>query len=238
MTGPFDSWLALMLATDAPALPSPSVMQLWLRLGWSAVLAWVGVVAMGRFAPVRARGGAWPITVAGLLAMSAWLPGPYSPAYWLGLAFQAPSVVTALLCAGMLAERLVPSAGAQWSAPAPNRLKTAFAYAGLVLGWALLLDTFALLPLQLYAWGNSAAAVGLVVLVAAVLWVVLGSAPHPVRAHLWVVPMALMVFAAWRLPTGNVWDAILDPWLWVALHVYLVRRIWVRNRSRGFPLIT
>lgn len=238
MTGPFDSWLALMLATDAPALPSPFVMQLWLRLGWSAVLAWVGVVAMGRFAPVRARGGAWPITVAGLLAVSAWLPGPYSPAYWLGLAFQAPSVVTALLCAAVLVERLSPSSVAQGAATAPNRLKTAFAFTGVVVGWALLLDTFALLPLQLYAWGFSPAAVGLVVLVAAVLWVVLGGGPQALRARTWVVPIALLVFAAWHLPTGNVWDAMLDPWLWVALHVYLVRRIWVRNRSRGFPLIT
>jgi len=228
MTVPLDNWFALLLATDAPALPSPPVMQLWLRLGWCTVLAWMGVVAMGRFAPVSARRGAWPITVAAVLALSAWLPGPYSPAYWLGLAFQAPSVVTALLCAGILLERLVPSSVARGSAPAPNRLKTAFAFTGVVLGWALLLDTFALLPLQLYAWGFSPAAVGLVVLVAAVPWVVLGSAPQALRARTWVVPIALLVFAAWHLPTGNVWDVVLDPWLWVALHVYLGRRVWMR----------
>ncbi len=235
MTAPMETWLALLLATDAPALPSPFVMQLWLCLGWSAVLAWMGVVVMGRFVPVSARRGAWPITVALSLALSAWLPGPYSPAYWLGLAFQAPSVVTALLCAGILAERLVPSLVARGPAPTPNRLNTAFAVIGVVAGWALLLDTFALLPLQLYAWGNSAAAVGLVVAAAAVPWVVLGSAPQALRAHLWVAPLALLVFAAWRLPTGNVWDAVLDPWLWLALHVYLGRRVWLRNRSRGFP---
>ena len=149
MTVPLDNWFALLLATDAPALPSPTVMQLWLRLGWCAVLPWLGVVAMLRFAPVSARRGPWPITVAVSLALSAWLPGPYSPAYWLGLAFQAPSVVTALLCAGILAERLVPSAVARGPVPAPDRLKTAFAITGVVLGWALLLDTFALLPLQL-----------------------------------------------------------------------------------------
>jgi hypothetical protein len=22
-----------------------------------------------------------------------------------------------------------------------------------------------------------------------------------------------------RLPSGNVWDALLDPWLWIVLHV-------------------
>jgi len=225
MTVPLDNWFALLLATDAPALPSPTVMQLWLRLGWCAVLPWLGVVAMVRFAPVGARRGAWPITVAVSLALSAWLPGPYSPAYWLGLAFQAPSVVTALLCAGILAERLVPSAVARGPVPAPDRLKTAFAITGVVLGWALLLDTFALLPLQLYAWGFSPAAVGLVLAAAAVPWVVLGGGPQALRARTWVVPIALLVFAAWRLPTGNVWDAVLDPWLWFALHVYLIRRV-------------
>lgn len=225
MTVPLDNWLALLLATDAPALPSPSVMQLWLRLGWSAVLAWMGVVALDRFVPVNARRHGLNITVAVLMAACAWLPGPYSPAYWLGLAFQAPSVVTALLCAGMLVERLVPSLVARGAAPAPNRLNTAFAVIGVVLGWALLLDTFALLPLQLYAWGNSAAAVALVLAAAAVAWVVLGGAPQALRARTWVVPIAVLVFAAWRLPTGNVWDAVLDPWLWVALHVYLGRRV-------------
>jgi len=222
MTVPIEHWPALLMATDAPALPTPSVMQLWLRLGWSVVLAWMGVLAMGRLAPVSARQGAWQLTVAGLLAMSVWLPGPYSPAYWLGLAFQAPSVVTALLCAAVLVERLSPSSVAQGAATAPNRLKTAFAFTGVVVGWALLLDTFALLPLQVYAWGNSAAAVGLLVVVA---FAVLGGAAQALRARTWVVPMALLVFAALRLPTGNVWDAVLDPWLWVALHVHLGRRV-------------
>lgn len=228
MTAPMETWLALLLATDAPALPSPSVMHFWLRLGWGTVLACLGVVAMGRFAPVSARSSTWPITVAAALALSAWLPGPYSPAYWLGLAFQAPSVVTALLCAGILNERLVPSSLARGPAPAPNRLKTAFAITGVVLGWALLLDTLAWLPLQLYAWGNSAAAVGLVLVAAAVPWVVLGGGPQALRARTWVVSIALLVFVAWRLPTGNVWDAVLDPWLWLALHVYLGRRVWMR----------
>ena len=231
MTAPIESWFALLLATDAPALPSPSVMQLWLRLGWSAVLAWLGVVALDRFVPVFARRRARQIAVAAVLAFSAWLPGPYSPIYWLGLAFQAPSVVTVLLCVVILVERLAPTSVAQSSALAPNRLKTAFAFIGVFAGWALLLDTLALLPLQLYAWGFSSAAVGLVLLAAAVPWVVSGGATQLRRTRTWVVPIALLVFAAWRLPTGNVWDAVLDPWLWVVLHIYVGRKVWVRAKA-------
>ncbi len=95
---------------------------------------------------------------------------------------------------------------------------------GVLLGWVLLLDTLALLPLQVYAWGFSAAAVALALVVAALPWVF--SRPDA-AAQPWlaVVPLALLLFVATHLPSGNVWDVLLDPWLWVALHVYLVRRL-------------
>jgi hypothetical protein len=38
-----------------------------------------------------------------------------------------------------------------------------------------------------------------------------------------LVVLAVLVFALLRVPTGNVWDALLDPWLWLVLHFYLVR---------------
>jgi hypothetical protein len=31
-----------------------------------------------------------------------------------------------------------------------------------------------------------------------------------------------------RLPTGNMWDAMLDPFLWIYLHVWLFRRWFSR----------
>jgi hypothetical protein len=43
------------------------------------------------------------------------------------------------------------------------------------------------------------------------------------------------VFGIWRLPTGNAWDAVLDPWLWLVLQGYLVRAAW-RVCFRGLPL--
>ena len=238
MNTSFESWFALLLATDAPALPSLSLLQNWLPLGWGVVLAWLCVGAMARWMPGTDRVEGRQFAAAVLVLLSMGLPGPYSPAYWLGLAFQAPSVVTVLWCARCLVERWVPSSAGQPPATGENRLQMWLAVVGVLVGWALLLDTFALLLLQLYAWGFSPAAVGLLAVAAVSPWLVSGGGPQPVRTHAWVAPLALLMFAAWRLPTGNVWDAVLDPWLWIALHVYLGRKVWVRNRPRGFPLIT
>jgi hypothetical protein len=55
---------------------------------------------------------------------------------------------------------------------------------------------------------------------------------RPCNYLAWGGAVALMVFVLWRLPTGNVWDAVLDPWLWVALHFYLGRRVWLRVTKR------
>jgi hypothetical protein len=30
-----------------------------------------------------------------------------------------------------------------------------------------------------------------------------------------------------RLPTGNVWDAVLDPWLWVLAQYLALRQLWL-----------
>jgi hypothetical protein len=46
-----------------------------------------------------------------------------------------------------------------------------------------------------------------------------------------LVAMAVMAFVVLRLPTGNAWDALLDPWLWVALHV-MAFRAWRLSRIR------
>ncbi|MEO7107470.1 MAG: hypothetical protein ABIZ09_13940, partial [Rhodoferax sp.] len=152
--------------------------------------------------------------------------GPYSPAYWLGLAFQAPSIATVLLCDALLRARFFPTRSGIPSKAIPHRATLAIALVGVLVGWALLLDAFALLPLQLYAWGFSSAAAGTVLVVALLPWLVV-SAPHPTRSlRLWMVPVAVVVFAASRLPSGNVWDAVLDPWLWLALHVYVFGSLW------------
>jgi hypothetical protein len=219
-----------MVATDTPHLPSLGLAQLWSHLGWGLVVAWLGCVVVGWWEPHRAM----LLTVAAALLASMWLPDPWSPAYWLGLAFQLPSLVLVLLSVRLLLRRLrkPPPPWATRRPPQPTRGLAPLAFAGVLLGWALLLDAFALLPLPgaLYAWGFSPLAVALVAWVS--LGLVLSSTQVGSRPTAWAVPLAVVAFVALRLPTGNVWDAVLDPWLWLGLHGYLLRvlfRAWFRN---------
>jgi len=72
---------------------------------------------------------------------------------------------------------------------------------------------------QLYALGFESAGLWLVLVITAA---VLLLTQVPTR---WVLS-AVAVLAAYvllRLPTGNVWDAVLDPFVWLALHVQLWR---------------
>lgn len=214
-------WLAPLLATDAPVLPDAGLVGVNLSLGWSVVLAWLGAWGVARW---TARPGV-QAGVALVLALWAWLPGAFTPDYWLGLAFQAPSLVTTLLCAGLLYDRLART----WAqGPEPeHRSALTLALLGVGAGWALLCDTFALLPVPLYAWGFSPLATATVLLLAVLPWVLWRGGRRP-----WLVPLAALLFAALRLPSGNVWDAVLDPWLWLVLHGYLLRAIWRRHRAK------
>jgi len=221
-----NAW-TMLLATDAPALPSGWVMQMGLQLSWSVVLAWLGALLVRRWTvnkPVQAG-------VALTLAAWAWLPGAYSASYWLGLAFQTPSVTAVLVCAALLRDQWVrPSQRLLHGAPAG--LAWALAVLGTILGWALLLDTLALLPLQWYAWGFSPAASVLVMLVALLPWVWFRVAPGGAVVP-WLVPVAVVVFVTLRLPSGNVWDAVLDPWLWLVMQGGLLRRLYICYKLRS-----
>lgn len=216
---------------NMPVLPHAVWMQIWLHVGWSVVLACLGASIAGRWMPSPAGkldGRQWGVAL--VLALWSWVPGPYSPAYWLGLAFQAPSIAGVLVCDALLRARFFSTRTGMPSSAATHRVTLALALVGMVAGWALLLDTFALLPWQLYSWGFSAAAVGTLMVLVLLPWLVV-SVPNSSRStRLWIAPVAVVAFAATRLPSGNVWDALLDPWLWVALHVYVLRAVWRRLR--------
>ena len=100
-----------------------------------------------------------------------------------------------------------------------------------VLGWVLLLDTFALTPTSVYAWGFGVP----VLLGSGVLMVVVivAACQQQSRDSAWVVLGCLGVYALTRLPTGNVWDALLDPWLWLILQVRLLRAGVMAWRARA-----
>jgi len=221
-------WMVQLTATDAPALPAPWLMQLWLSLGWGVVLA-AAVAVVGKAWPVRGR-----MAAAAFVALACWVGGPYAPTHWLGMAFQSPSITSVLLCAVFLygafsrsTQRGHPlgAAGSCW--------QLALALLGVVLGWVLLLDTLAVLPIVVYAWGFSPVATAAAFAVLMVPWLC-HRGERAMDATLWVAPLAVLSFAALRLPTGNLWDALLDPWLWVALHVYSIRGlIQVSRRSKA-----
>jgi hypothetical protein len=214
-------------ATDTPALPLPWLMELGLCLGWSVVLAWLGVSLLcltGRRSP-RAQAVA-----ALLLAVWAWLPGEYSPTYWLGMAFQAPSWVAVLWCAMHLQARLKGNDTDIAHREPVGIQALSLMGLGLVLGWGLLLDSFAGLPVQLYAWGYAPVSAALAMLVALLPWIWQRQSRRP-APWVWITPMAVLLFVVTRLPSGNLWDAVMDPWLWVALHGLVAQALWIRWRS-------
>ena len=238
MTAQLSGWLAQVWATDSPELPTAGAMQVWLHLGWSVVLAWLGVGLAGWLFAGRKHAvlGKWVTAL--VLGALAWVPGPGGAAYWLGLAFQAPSVSSMLTCAALLATRLYATSGNRATRllyePARSSGDAALwlAWMGVLLGWALLLDSFAMLPLQLYAWGFSPAALFLVVVMALLPWVVGHRTSQSNRLTPgFVVPVVALVFVVWRLPTGNVWDLVLDPLAWLALQGWLLKRGWIRYRK-------
>jgi hypothetical protein len=206
--------------------PAAGLLRYYLPLSWCVVL-------LGLLASVSGR---WPQTLR-LLALGAlvvWcvLPGQYSPDYWLGLAFQMPSLSTVLLCAWLLWAALfgarVHDPLAQPTVPGWH---LALAAAAVGLGWLLLLDTLALLPLELYTLGFGPGASVVAMALVLLPWIFGGRARLGWPA-LALAPLVIVVFAASRLPTGNVWDALLDPWLWLVLQVWLARILWGHWKRR------
>lgn len=210
-----DIGLALMSTT--PVLPGAGLLRFALPLMWAVVLAG-SVCALGPRLPYRWR---WVLTM--LTAVWALIPGPLSITYWLGLAFQMPSLVTGLIAAGWLVAGLSQRRTFKASSPGLDRL----GLMGIVLGWLLLLDTLALLPSSLYGWGFGTAALMLVSVLAVLFWGMAGGSALGFRGLI-LMAAVLVLFVVTRLPTGNLWDALLDPWLWVVLQVVWLRRLWLR----------
>lgn len=215
-------WLRLT-DTTATGVPALWLTQGWLRLGWGVVLACLGVALLRRWS-LFSRGR---IGVAALLVCWALLPGALSPAYWFGLAFQAPSLAGVALAAVYLLRMLRRARKQHWHTVPP-----AFPWmAGVwvLLGWALLADTFAQGPWEMYRWGFSPLATGAFLMLTLLPWLFRGGAIFE-DAWTFAALLAAVGGAVLGLPSGNVWDAVLDPWLWVAAHVAILHTFW-RQRS-------
>lgn len=221
----------IALFTDTtPVLPAPWLMALARHAGWALVLAclvlrgWLGTA----YLPQRWR--MVPAGVlAGVLAVAALWPGTAGLGYWLGLAFQIPSLTTVGLATLVVWGAVKGAAKGVSHAPpmlSPRAVLCLSAVA-VVLGWVMLLDTLALLPWFLYPWGYSAGAVA-VLLALAVLLIALPASRSVGVAALLVA----LVFVVTRLPSGNLWDALSDPLLWLFAQGVLVRGLWQRLSPR------
>ena len=223
--------LPALFSTQSPALPDLALARMARYLSWAIVLAAI-VLWAGRRGPRWLQRG-----LAGLLFAWTLIPGPLSPAFWLGLAFQMPSLMSSVLCGASLGFVLrTGSCGP--SDPAQLRVLQWSSLGGVLLGWLLLLDTFAVLPLSIYSAGFSPAATGAVALLAALPWMI-GGPRQPWRVLSYLLGSVLLLYVLLRLPTGNLWDALIDPLLWIALQlVWLMRGVRRLNAAWRAPKAT
>ena len=187
-------------------LPELSSQIVYGRIGWAIVGATLIVSLLGallRSTPLSPR------LLAGVLGASLavmWLPGELSPAFWLGLAFQYPSGMLVGCCVLRLVERWH---GQRRSNAMPQALAGALA----VTGTLLYLDTVGWLARGFYYAGFGPVlmpALAVVAAIACVLAILRGHARGPAS----VLLGAVALFSLLRLPSGNLWDALLDPLLW------------------------
>lgn len=206
------------------SLPALYFQMLYAQVAWSTVLAAFGIGALAWRRPLPAK-LAWAWVALAFVACA--LPGPGSPVYWLSLAFQFPSGLLVAFCAMTISANVNKQIGYR---ALPTSLATALVAGGLVL----YLDGAGSLSLGLYArgFGPSAALAGLLIGLAATVAIGLDRQ----RSAGFAVLLAVMLFALCRLPTGNVWDAMLDPLLWLWAMFSLLARAATRRRSGRLPI--
>jgi hypothetical protein len=217
------------------SLPDLALQIIYGRLAWALVaaavlLALLPIVLPKRFPVLRRRTIA--LTVAAMAALMA-LPGAASPAYSLILVFQYPS--------GLMLGCCMVSLWTRWQGkPVRFALRPGLALVLAVAGLVLYLDAFGVLALGWYYVGFSAVAAPLLacaVAVACAVAIVRGNAAGSAASVL----IAVMLFSLLRLPTGNLWDALLDPLLWAwalgSVIAAYARRLALRKLAALPPLL-
>lgn len=240
------TFLDLLLATDNPLLPNAAALPTAMRLVWAIVLGSGTLLLAGKLErPYR-------LGLAGLVLVWTALPGSVAPAHWLGLAFQTPSLMSVGICLAWLVGGARPLDPSPSSGPVRAKVSgneamsavcenPAFALnilslIGVALGWILLLDTLAWLPWSVYAWGFGSAALAAILVLSVLLWAFIGM-PNAGSGGLGrfapVLPfLVLAFFVVTRLPSGNLWDALIDPGLWFALQAWLLVNALRRWKAR------
>lgn len=209
-------------------LPEFDLQAAYMDLGWGVVAAAV-VLSLLELAGARRLRPTGPLTrllVMAVCLASMWLPAPVSPSYWLGMAFQYPSLVLVALAGFHLARLAGGNVPARGGVAMPE-LPAATLFA---LGVALYASTFAWIPLDLYAFGYGDFSGAIIATVLVLLW---GWRDRASAMACAAVAIASLVHAATRLPTGNAWDVVLDPLLFAWTAAVMFRAVSRRVRARN-----
>jgi hypothetical protein len=204
------------------SLPDLALQIFYGRLAWGIVLlALLAALVpagwrLGRRTMALAAGGMFLLMV---------LPGSLSPAYGLGLALQYPS--------GLMVGCCLLGLHARWrNEPVPVLMPVSLAAPLAIAGTALYLDAMGLLAQGYYYAAFGAVGAPLLALLG-VAGCALAIARGQGRGQVLVLLGALLLFSLLRLPSGNLWDAILDPLLWAWAVVALARHALRRKARRA-----
>lgn len=195
------------------------------HLGWALTLTAVTLFMLQR-APRLVR-----LTLSTTVFASAIAPAGWSLSHWLGLAYQTPSLVTqGLALLYLLRVVLAQGAALPGQISTNNRWPLSALMVGTAMGWIMVLDTAALFPVSLYAFGYSEAIAIFGLILAAAFWMMSvrgSSADKGQRNHHLAIALlfAIAIYTFTRLPSGNAWDAMFDPWLWLVAQGALLVRI-------------
>lgn len=190
------------------SLPDLALQIVYGRLAWaliaaSLLLALLPVILPAVFPAITRRTLA--IAAAAMVALMA-LPGEASPAFWLILVFQYPS--------GLLLGCCLVSLAARWQGREVRfALRPGLALALTIAGLVLYLDAFGVLSLGWYYSGFGGAGAPLAACAAAAACAV-AIVRRRATGTAAAVLIAVLLFSLLRLPSGNLWDALLDPLLW------------------------
>ena len=222
---------------------SPGAAAVWPPLAWQvayADIAWVIMAAAAALLLLPARwggsGARAAVVVAIALAGAAvalHAVGRTTAASALGLALQQPSGWLTALALASIARRFVPgrSAGPAVAAERPPVWPWPWALVVATFGVVLALDVlgiavFGLVPVGLATQATASWIAAVLALLALGVAIVRPRQRVPALALL----AALALHAVLRLPTGNLWDALIDPLLWGVSVVTVLRAGWSAAR--------
>jgi hypothetical protein len=211
------------------SLPDLSLQIIYARLAWALVAASMLLSVLPALLPklFPSLAQRTKLIVAATVTLVMVLPGEASPAYWLTLVFQYPS--------GLLTGYSLVALFARWNEkPVDFLLHPAFAVFLSLLGAVLYLDAFGVIALGLYYRGFDADAAAVLACAAAVagvaaIWLRFGAGGAALLT-------GVLLFSLLRLPSGNLWDALLDPLLWawaLASVIAASRRLYLNYQAGG-----